>query len=117
MTRSKFTAEQEAAILEAATTVMGRFAQGLGATLDRDGQRIYLVPEGLVQDGGRGLVIAVEGRGAFCYDGTTPLNPFRLVKAGFPMLVAENLSEFINRLVEHISGPSRTAIGHTPSSE
>lgn len=116
--RDHMSQEALAQLDELVAMCLGRFRQGLGASVDwPGGGTVYLVPEALVRDGALGLVIGYEGHGVFRYDGQRPMNEFRLLKAGFPMLVAKGVAVLVNGIVAGMSGASRAQIGHMPSEE
>ena len=77
--------------------------------LDTKGNRIYLIHTQALQLDFEGVLIAYEGHGAFTFDLDRPLNSFRLISAGFPMQIAEELASLVNRVTRVASGPALIA--------
>lgn len=87
------------------------FKSGRGITLRlaRRAKRLFLIPECLASDGGRGLILVYEGGGSYIHDGEKPLSQWKLVSASFPLMVAEKVAPLVNELVERIraEGPKQ----------
>jgi len=90
---------------------MACFKAGRGITLRlaRRAKRLFIIPECLASDGGRGLILIYEGGGSYIHDGDKPLSQWKLVSASFPLMVAEKVAPLVNELVERIraEGPTQ----------
>lgn len=92
------------------SSIIARFSDGKGATIHKDyaiGKdavitplTIYLCPTRLCDDVGSGLILIVEGRGAYVWDGVNRLNPYKLLSSGIkPIALAQELSNLCNNIV------------------
>lgn len=77
-----------------------RFRSGLGLRLRRRELVIDFIPTGLLEPSGTGLLVVLEGKGSYVWDGKSPMNAFRLAGTGFPLVLAEEVAEIMNRTLE-----------------
>jgi len=108
---------------------LGEFAAGRGVEMsvptDTGLRRLVLIPSVLYKASTViELLIAFEGAGVFFYDGSFPLNAFKLISHGFPYAVAEQVAELIRALMPCrdrrrtpllLGAPTKNKTGKKPS--
>jgi hypothetical protein len=85
---------------DAPDTLAQALEQGsTGHCVDSEGRRFLLTHNSTLGMPGNELAVIYEKRGVYFFPGDRPLNQFRLVEAGFSMMVADQVAKLVNAVI------------------